>query len=105
MLLPQQIAAKQIPLSTTDIQKEIWSILLQSLKDKSFLKKQSALSLLVESISVAFPIRSAVQVNTHVCAVLNHLSLFSQDGNIVCLVPDLPKIQNISVVLFTFKIS
>jgi len=49
------------------------------------------MSLPLDSLSVALPVQSAVQVDTHLPAVLNHLCIFSQDRNsvyLLCLVPD-----------------
>ena len=44
---------------------------------------KSALFLLLNSISVASPVQSAVQINTEVFLLLLHLHFFSHDGNIV----------------------
>ena len=49
---------------------------------------QSALSLLIDSTSVASPVQSVVQVNTEVFT-LHHLRFFSNDGNTVQLIPNL----------------
>ena len=78
-LLPQQMTAKQIAHSSTELSMKHFGVgpwLPQEV--------QSALSLLVESFSVAFPFHVVVQVNTQVSVVLHYFHLFSQETNIFC---------------------
>jgi len=57
--------------------------------------------LLVNRLSVAFPVQSAVQVKSQVFVIFNHL--FSKDKDGVWLILGPPKNQN-NLVLFVFKV-
>ncbi|MEQ2300075.1 hypothetical protein AMECASPLE_021608 [Ameca splendens] len=67
ILPPQQMMAEGIDLSNTCLEK-ICFILLQTLKDPSFLK-ESVLPLLVHNLTVAPAVQSIGQVNTNVFIV------------------------------------
>jgi len=71
------MAVKQIALSTTDFQK-ICNNLVQTLKFPSDV--QSVMSHFEDSLAVASPVQSVVQVNSQLYVFLNHLRLFSWDG-------------------------
>jgi len=93
MLLPIQMAVKQIAPSATDLQK-ICNILVETLKELSFLKKNSLLCpFLRTGLGVAFPDQSAVQVDSQVSVFLNHFRLFTYGGG-VWLTPSPPKIHS-----------
>ena len=55
---------------------------------------KSSLSVLTNSISVAFPVKSVDEVNTEVFLLLHSLWFFSFDGDTVPLIPGHPKIHN-----------
>ena len=50
--------------------------------------------LFVDSLTVAFPVESVVEVNTQVSVVLHDLRLIFQDGNSVWVSTGPPKIHN-----------
>ncbi|MEQ2253722.1 hypothetical protein ILYODFUR_035276 [Ilyodon furcidens] len=83
MLLPQQMMAGEFTLFTTDLEKTC-SILLQTPKDLSFLKKYSLLCPFLHTVArrdTQLDLYYVLQVNTELFILLCNLNNFSHDGN------------------------
>ncbi|MEQ2226882.1 hypothetical protein ILYODFUR_031869, partial [Ilyodon furcidens] len=91
MVLPQQMMEEEITLSTTE---DMQDHAANTKRHKLPQEVQSVLYLLVNGFMAASPLQPAVQTNTEVFIILQHLHFFSNDGNSVAPIPVSLKIYN-----------